>query len=48
MLKKNKDKKHAKRLRNDWGAISPVTKIIPNKKKARRREKYPERGSYGD
>lgn len=22
-----------KRLRNDWGAINPVTKVIPNKKK---------------
>ena len=22
-----------KKLRNDWGAINPITKIIPNKKK---------------
>lgn len=22
-----------RKIRNDWGAISPVTKIIPNKKK---------------
>lgn len=22
-----------KKIRNDWGAIKPVTKVIPNKKK---------------
>lgn len=26
----------ARKIRGDWGAISPVTKVIPNKKKDRR------------
>ena len=30
---KIKGKANIPRLRNDFGAISPVTKIIPNKKK---------------
>lgn len=29
-----------KKIRKDWGDISPVTKIIPNKKK-KKKEKYP-------
>jgi len=28
-------------IRNDWGEVNPVTKIIPNKKKSRKR-KYAE------
>ena len=28
-----------RKMRGDWGAISPVTKIIPNKKK-NRKEKH--------
>ena len=31
-----------KGLRNDWGGINPVTKIIPNKKKFTRKDKYVE------
>ena len=32
MTKKNADKAYAKTKRGDWGDISPVTKVIPNKK----------------
>lgn len=34
-MKKNKPKvpDYIRKQRGDWGAISPVTKIIPNKKK---------------
>lgn len=33
MLEKNKEKLYAKKFRGSWGAIKPITKIIPNKKK---------------
>lgn len=29
-----------KKVRNDWGSLNPSTKIIPNKKKYNRKEKY--------
>lgn len=29
-------------LRNGWGNVNPVTKIIPNKKKASSKRKYKE------
>lgn len=34
-MKKNKPKvpDYIRKQRGDWGAISPVTKVIPNKKK---------------
>lgn len=28
------------RVRGDWGDISPVTKVIPNKKKPKRHPKH--------
>lgn len=31
--KKNKVPNYIRKQRGDWGAISPVTKVIPNKKK---------------
>lgn len=27
-------------IRRDWGNVNPVTKVIPNKKKYRRKDKY--------
>lgn len=30
-----------KKQRGDWGEINPVTKVIPNKKKYKRKEKHP-------
>ena len=27
-------------IRRDWGNINPVTKVIPNKKKYRRKDKH--------
>ena len=41
MLQKNKDKERNKKKRDFW-SISPVTKIIHNKKK-NRKEKHKER-----
>jgi hypothetical protein len=32
--------KAIKKLRGDWGSVSPVTKVIPNKKKKPRRPKH--------
>lgn len=29
-----------KKVRSNWGALNPSTKIIPNKKKYNRKEKY--------
>ena len=29
-----------KKLRNDWGDISPITRVIPNKKKPKRHPKH--------
>lgn len=34
-----------KKIRGDWGAISPVTKVIPNKKKNHR---VKHKGRMGD
>ena len=31
-----------KGLRNDWGGVNPVTKIIPNKKKFTRKDRHME------
>lgn len=43
----NKSKKTAKTvveiyqsIRRDWGEVNPVTKIIPNKKRVKRRPKH--------
>lgn len=33
MKNKNKVPDYIRKQRGDWGAISPVTKVIPNKKK---------------
>ena len=33
-------------VRRDWGNVNPVTKVIPNKKKYRRKDKY--KKSYND
>lgn len=33
-------------IRRDWGNINPATKVIPNKKKYRRKDKY--KKSYND
>lgn len=27
-------------IRRDWGNVNPVTKVIPNKKKYRRKDKH--------
>lgn len=35
----NKTYEVMKKIRNDWGNINPVTKVIPNKKK-HPKEKY--------
>lgn len=32
-IKENSTLRAIKKIRNDWGDISPVTKVIPNKKK---------------
>lgn len=33
-----------KSIRKDWGNIKPVTKVIPDKKKYKRKSKHKERG----
>lgn len=33
-------------MRRDWGAVNPVTKIIPNKKKPKRHPKH--KGKLGE
>lgn len=33
-------------VRRDWGNVNPVTKVIPNKKKYRRKDKH--KKSYKD
>lgn len=37
--KRQKVPEYIRKQRGDWGAISPVTKVIPNKKKETK-EKY--------
>lgn len=32
-IEENSTLRAIKKIRNDWGDISPVTKVIPNKKK---------------
>ena len=39
-LKKQKWVDIFKKQRGDWGDVNPVTKIIPNKKKYKRKEKH--------
>ena len=33
-------------VRRDWGNVNPVTKVIPNKKKYRRKDKH--KKNYND
>lgn len=40
-MKKNTQPKKYK-TRGDWGAIKPITQVIPNKKK-NKKEKYPKK-----
>lgn len=32
--------KAARRIRNDWNGVNPVTRIVPNKKKYQRKKKH--------
>lgn len=48
-MSKKKDKNEStnqyqvmRKIRGDWGATNPITKIIPNKKK-NKKEKYPQK-----
>lgn len=42
-LSKKEKKKRDKLKRNDWDEINPVTKVIENKKRYKRKEKYPKK-----
>lgn len=45
MRRKEKDSNYEalKKIRGDWGGVNPVTKIIPNKKRYKRKEKHVKR-----
>lgn len=52
MSRTKKDRKKKKTIgamcgsRGTWGAINPVTKIVPDKKKYNRKKKHKNRGDY--
>ena len=40
---KKAQKEYYKQQRNDWGEVNPISKVIPNKKAYKRKDKHKER-----